>query len=336
MIIKKMLNLFKSIAIILVLLLSFQKLNANEQQFNKWLTNFKEVAYQKGISKETINSALKDAKYLKNVIVYDNRQPEFFEVTNVYISKRANSRSLNKAKKYYKKYKNIFLKVEKEFKVEKELILALWSIETNFGNNFGKMDIISSLATLSFDKRRSAYFTGELLTLLSLIDKKVVTKDILFGSWAGALGNFQFMPSTIDKYGIDYDQDNKIDLKYSLNDSIASAANYLNKAGWKYNNFCFTKVNFTKKIDKSYFNHSARNIKKKNNLEFWKKIGISGFKNTKNIENIKKFALVLPDGDESSPKYLVSENYEKVLKWNRSLRFALTVCTLKDMIANEI
>ena len=141
-------------------------------------------------------------------------------------------------------------------------MLALWSIETNYGKYFGKMDIVSSLATLSFDKRRSEFFSRELLTLLKLVDDKILSKNMLFGSWAGALGNFQFMPSTILNYGIDYDNDGRIDLKRSMPDSIASAANYMNKIGWKYKNACFTQVNFNKEINKKLFNHSARNIKK--------------------------------------------------------------------------
>ncbi len=317
-------------------LVTIVSLKANSSDFNLWLKDFKILAKKKGISSLTINSYLNDVKYLDKVIVYDNRQPEFFEKTNVYISKRSSKKSLKKAKKKYKEYSSIFKKVEKEFNVEKEIILALWSIETNFGNYLGKMDIISSLATLSFDKRRSAFFTNELLILLKLADKNIVSKEMLYGSWAGALGNFQFMPSTIMKYGIDYDGDNKIDLKKSLPDSIASAANYINKAGWVYKDKCFQEVVFTKNIDKKYFNHSARNIKQKKRSEFWIKKGLKSKEVKKDLDFNDDIALVLPDGDKNSPKYLVSKNYETILKWNRSLRFALSVCTLSEMIKNEI
>ena len=113
----------------------------------------------------------------------------------------------------YKKEKNIIENIENEFQVEKELLLALMGIETNFGKYLGKMDIVSSLATLSFDKRRSEFFTEELLILLRLVDKKIINKDILFGSWAGAFGNFQFMPRTIRNYAIDYNKNKTIELK---------------------------------------------------------------------------------------------------------------------------
>ena len=115
-------------------------------------------------------------------------------------------------------------------------------IETNFGKYLGKMDIVSSLATLSFDKRRSDFFTKELLILLRLVDKKIIEKDILFGSWAGAFGNFQFMPRTIKDYAIDYNNNKIIELK-KIEDSFASAANYLNKIGWKKMNHVLLKLN---------------------------------------------------------------------------------------------
>jgi len=336
MIFKKMVIFLKRLLIIFLLIFYTSNLSASPKEFSKWLDNFKILAKKKGISSLTINNYLNNVQYLDKVIGYDNKQPEFFEKTNVYISKRSSIKSLKIAQQKYKKYSHIFNKVEKEFNVEKELLLALWSVETNFGNYLGKMDILSSLATLSFDKRRSEYFTNELLVLLSLADKKIVSKEMLYGSWAGALGNFQFMPSTILNYGIDYDGDKKIDLKNSLPDSIASAANYINKAGWKYKNTCFKEVIFSKNVDKLYFNHSARNIKEKNTSNFWNKKGVLNKFNKEKIDQDGISALVLPDGDIFSPKYLVFSNYETILKWNRSLRFGLSVCTLSKMIKDEI
>jgi len=333
MIIKKM-SKFLTFLLLSAIILTQNSL-ADTKDFNVWLQSFKITAKKEGISKETIKLILSDAIYLEKVIVYDNRQPEFFEKTNVYISKRSSSRSFKNAKIILKENFNLLEKIEKEFNVEKEILLALWSIETNFGRNLGKMDLVSSLATLSYDKRRSEFFTKQLLTLLKLVDKNIINKEMLYGSWAGAMGNFQFMPSTIMNYGIDYDNDGKIDLKKSKYDAIASAANYINKIGWKYKDYCFKEVSFSNKINKSLFNHSARNIKNKKSIGYWNEKGLIIKKNSK-VESKLIAALVLPDGDINSPKYLVFPNYEKILKWNRSLRFALTVCTLADMIKNDI
>jgi len=306
-----------------------------EESFSSWLTSYKKFALSKGVSKKTLDLVLSDVRFLNQVIKYDRKQPEFFEDTNTYVSKRASLSRSNKAKNLYQKNKDLFNEVEKTFFVEKEILLALWGIETNFGKHVGKMDIISSLATLSYDKRRRDFFSSELLILLKLIDDKLLDHTTLFGSWAGAFGNFQFMPSTIKNYAIDYDGNNKIELKTSLEDSLASAANYIRKIGWKKNEPCFYKVKTTKEIKNKYINTSARKINNRLKVSKWKKKGII-------IENINmsnqnlKAALVMPDGKPDTPTFLVFQNYEKILKWNRSLRFGISVCTLANMINNEI
>lgn len=326
--------------ILLILLLIYpQSLFSNEEDnFNIWLNKFKIIALKEGISEVTVTNSFKNAKYLDQVIKYDRYQPEFFEDTKTYINKRATRSRMLKARDLLIKNQKLFDEVEKEFNVEKELLLALWGIETNFGKHVGKMDIISSLATLSFDKRRSKFFSKELIILLKLIDRKLIDVDDLYGSWAGAYGNFQFMPSTIEHYAIDYDNNNKIQLKQSLHDAVASAANYMNKIGWKYQSLCFYKVELTKPISKKYINISAKKIKNYLTIKSWKKKGLVDIEQ---INDKHKAALIIPDlavleGKEKSPAFLVFDNYEKILKWNRSLRFGVTVCTLANMIRNEI
>ena len=302
-----------------------------EETFDSWLLSYKTFALKNGISQETINVAFENVKFLDQVIKYDRKQPEFFEDTITYVNKRANILRVHKAKKLLKKNTNLFIDIEKKFLVEKEILLALWGIETNFGKHVGKMDIISSLATLSYDKRRRDFFSSQLLILLKLIDNKLLNPKTLYGSWAGAYGNFQFMPSTINKYAIDYDGDNKIELKLSLEDSLASAANYINKIGWKKGQPCFYKVKLTNKINKKYINSSARQINHRLKVSKWKKKGVVNYNGT-DLNSDLKAALILPDGKPGSPTFLIFENYEKILKWNRSLRFGISVCTLANMI----
>ena len=326
----KLSNLLISSLLTFIFFIFFSPLKANED-FNEWLNSYKKYAMQKGVSKETIDLTLKNAVFLEQVIKYDRRQPEFFEDTITYVSKRANLSRVNSARKLLKKNKKLFTDIESKFLVEKEILLSLWGIETNFGKHVGKMDIISSLATLSFDKRRRDFFSSQLLILLQLIDKKLIEPDVLYGSWAGAYGNFQFMPSTIKNYAIDYDGNNKIELKKSLHDAAASAANYINKIGWKKGEPCFYRVKLKKKVNNKYINSSARNIKNRLKINKWKKKGIVSYDGTEINTNLKA-ALILPDGNEDSPAYLVFQNYEKILKWNRSLRFAISVCTLSNKI----
>ena len=327
-----------TIYVVLFTLVSSSTL-ANNHQFNLWVSGFKEKAIKSGISKSVVDEFMSKVKFLPKVIEYDRYQPEFYEDTFTYIKKRTNKNKIKKGLALYKKEKAIIDKVETEFYVEKELLLSLMGIETNFGKYLGKMDIISSLATLSYDKRRSDFFTSELLILLNLVEKKIIKKDILYGSWAGAFGNFQFMPRTIKNYAIDYNNNKTIELK-NIEDSFASAANYLNKIGWKKNTPCFVKIKLADNIPKKYLNSSARNIKNRKSVEFFKKYIKNS--NKLNIDNNLSAAIITPDKDiipgsnTYTPAYLVFNNYEKILNWNRSLRFALAVCTLKNELKNEI
>ena len=213
-------------------------------------------------------------------------------------------------------------------------------IETNYGTYVGKMDILSSLSTLSFDKRRSQFFTNELLILLKLIDSDQINYKTLYGSWAGAFGYFQFMPSTILNHAIDHNNDDYIDLK-NPKDSFASAGNYLNNMGWKTNNHCFYKIELNENIPKRYLNVSAKKLVNKKKLKFFKNY-INNFSLLESVDENLKVAIITPDKDiipnaeTLNPAYIVFDNFEIILKWNRSLRFALAVCTLKNKIKNEI
>ncbi len=159
-------------------------------EFENWKKNFKKIALANNISEKTFDKVMSNTKFLPNVIKYDRFQPEFYEDTKTYISKRTSDKKVSKGLSFYKQNSNLVKSVENKFNVEQELLLSLMGIETNFGTYVGKMDILSSLATLSFDQRRSEFFSNELLILLNLIEKQQVNYETLFGSWAGAFGFF--------------------------------------------------------------------------------------------------------------------------------------------------
>ena len=327
--------------IFIILFFSLSLVHAlEEKDFLLWKKDFKKIALKNDISEDTFDKAMSDARFLPKVIEYDRYQPEFYEDTKTYISKRTSKKKISKGILFYKENNDLIDTVEKEFKVEKELLLALMGIETNFGTYVGKMDIISSLATLSFDKRRSEFFTNELITLLKLIEKNKIDYETLYGSWAGAFGYFQFMPSTITNYAIDYNNDKYIDLK-SNEDAYSSAANYLKKIGWNKKKPCFYKIELNSNIPKKFLNVSAKQLHNKKKLKFYKKY-IKNYSNFDFLNEKQYVAIVtpdkdiIPDAETLSPAYIVFDNYEVILKWNRSLRFALAVCTLKDKIKNEI
>ncbi len=314
-------------------------LNSNSSTFENWKNDFKKIAIKRGISELTFDKAMANVKFLPKVIEYDRYQPEFYEDTNTYVSKRTSQKKLKKGLKFYNNNKNLINKIDKNFNIEKELLLSLMGIETNFGTYVGKMDILSSLATLSYDKRRSEFFTNELITILKLVDDGIIDYKILYGSWAGAFGNFQFMPSTIEKYAIDYNGNKLIELKNN-HDSFASAANYLKKMGWKKNKPCFIKVNLKSNIPIKYLNTSAKKIKNKKKVKYFKKYTDSTKLN--DIDENLYAAIITPDAeivdkaDKLKPAYMIFNNYELILKWNRSLRFGLAVCTLKEKFRNEL
>ncbi len=331
-------KIIKLIFLIFLILTQFNNVVANES-FEEWKINFKKFAISQGISEKTLSNHINKSKFLADVIKYDRYQPEFYEDTKTYVSKRTSSKKLKVGNKIYKKNIDKINLISNKYNVDKNLLLSLMGIETNFGSYLGKMDIISSLATLSFDKRRSEFFTSELITLLKLIDKNIIDPNTLYGSWAGAFGNFQFMPSTIKNYAIDFDNDKKISLK-KTDDSFASAANYLNKLGWNNSDPCFFKVDLKSNIPNEYLNFSAKKIHSINKVSYLKKyINDSSFLNS--YDNLDA-AIITPDAEivenseRLSPAYIVFDNYTLILKWNRSLRFALAVCTLKDKFKNEL
>ena len=325
--------------IIIILLFNSNTLTASDISFDDWLKNFKIYALKNKISESTFDMAMSNVVFLPKVIKYDRYQPEFYEDTKTYISKRSSSLKVKKGTELYKSNKRFIDSIDNKFLVEKSLLLALMGIETNFGNYVGKMDILSSLATLSFDERRSEFFTKELITILQLVESKTIDHKILYGSWAGAFGNFQFMPSTINQYAIDYDKNDIIELK-STKDSFASAANYINKIGWKKNQPCFIRVNLKKNVPKKILNTSAKKIHNKNKFKILKQY--INDKSTYLINDDLIGAIItpdkdiIPDAENLEPAFIVFENYEKILQWNRSLRFALAVCTLKDKFENVL
>ena len=327
--------------ILILIILSFAtSLADNQTGFLTWKKNFKIVALQNNISERTFDNVMANVKFLPNVIKYDRYQPEFYEDTKTYISKRTSSKKVSKGINFYKENFNLINNIENQYNIDKELLLSLMGIETNFGTYVGKMDILSSLSTLSFDERRSEFFSNELIILLKLIEKKQIDYKTLYGSWAGAFGYFQFMPSTMKNYAIDYDKNNYIDLKNN-NDAYASAANYLNKIGWKDDQPCFYKINLSNEVPKQYLNVSAKKLHDKKKLKYFRNYITNDDILDKKYDNLTT-ALITPDKDiipnaeNLSPAYIVFNNYEIILKWNRSLRFSLAVCTLKDKFKNEL
>jgi len=299
--------------------------------FNDWLVSFQESALQKGISQKTIDSSFIDIQPNKRIIELDQKQPEFTITLDEYLNNTTPKFRVNKGKKLYIKHNKLLLEVARAYNVQPRFILALWGIETSFGRYTGSFNVIESLATLSYDMRRREYFTQELINALIIIDQGHASALTMDGSWAGAMGQCQFMPSSFLNHAVDFNKDGKKDIWNTLPDVFASAANYLFSSGWNDNETWGREVTVIKKIKDDYITTSAKRVDVNKKISEWAKMGVRNLDGSNLPEvNIDAY-LVYPEGVDGR-KFIVYENFKTILKWNRSLFFGLAVGRLSDLI----
>jgi membrane-bound lytic murein transglycosylase B len=298
----------------------------NPQEFNEWLNSFYTEAFEKGITKKTLDKTIKHAKFIHKAISLDKKQPFKILSFNDYKNKAISNYRINKANKLYLKHKTLLDKIGKKYGVQPRFIVALWGIESNFGGNMGGFKIVDSLATLSYEGRRAEFFKKELFNALKIIDDGHIAANKMKGSWAGAMGQTQFMPSSFLNLAVDGNGDGKKDIWGTKEDVFSSIANYLSKSKWDYKTTWGRKVSLKKSLDKK-----KTGIKKVKTLAQWQKLGVRRV-NGSNLPNRPdlKASLVFPD--DSGDAYLVYSNYKTILKWNRSLYFATVVGLLSDKI----
>ena len=325
----------KSLIIITILsLITFNPIftQANENiPFDKWLENIEMLAINKGIASETIEKSLTGVEPNNRVIELDRKQPEFTLTLETYLNNAAPKSRVKKGKDLYQEHQKLFEEIYEVYKVQPRFIIALWGIETNFGMYTGSFNVIRSLATLSHDLRRRDFFTDEMINALTIIDQGHIEPDEMMGSWAGAMGQNQFMPSSFLNYATDFNRDGKKDIWNTLPDVFASSSNYLNKSGWDHNQTWGREVKVSQKIDENLITVSARKIVVSKKITEWSKLGVTNLDGSKLPDvNIDAY-LVYPEGEEGR-KYIVYENFKTIMKWNRSLFFGIAVGTLSDMI----
>lgn len=297
--------------------------------FKGWLSALKKEAMVKGISEKTLDIALKGVRPIPRVIELDRSQPEFKWTFDKYYKKVVDKRRIKRGRKRYKQYQELLQQIENKYGVQSRFIVALWGIETDFGRISGGFSVVEALVTLAFDGRRSAYFRKELLNALTIIDQGHVTKKGMIGSWAGAMGQTQFMPSTFLSYAVDYTGDGKKDVWKARADALASGANYLSKAGWKPNQTWGREVKVPDDIDEGLFD-----IEKNRPLSEWSKLGIKGMNGKPIPDTQLEAALINLDGKDGR-YFLVYNNYHVIMKWNKSTSFATSVGLLSDAIAKN-
>ncbi len=295
---------------------------AEKEEFSAWLNKLKTEALNKGISATVFDQAFADVALRPRVISLDRKQPELKQTRSQYLTARVTSRRINEGKTMLKRYPTWLGRVEKQYQVPRQYIVALWGIETNYGRYTGGFPVISSLTTLAYDGRRSAYFRKELHHVLWLLEHKKIKLDLLKGSWAGAMGQCQFMPSSFRRFAVNADG-GYTDIWSSIPDVFASTANYLKQSGWQPNQPWGQKVELPKNFDSSLagLNHPLP-------LSEWRKLKIKPVANRFLGGDLEKASLLIdPAG---GPAYLVFNNFHVLLKWNRSSSFAIAVGTLAD------
>ena len=305
---------------------------ANEvEDFEFWLLKFEERALGQGISQKTLDSALNNIEPNKRVLELDQRQPEFTITLDEYLNNTTPRIRVNKGKKLYIEHGELLNKIAFEFGVQPRFLLALWGIETSFGKYTGSFNVVRSLATLSHDLRRREYFTGELINALKIIEQGHISPEIMDGSWAGAMGQCQFMPTSFISFAIDFNNDGKKDIWNTVPDVLASAANYLSSVGWNQNQTWGREVTTINAIDDSVITTSAKKVEISKKLSDWASLGVRNLDGTTLPDvNINAY-LVYPEGAHGR-KFIVYENFKTILHWNRSLFFGIAVGRLSDLI----
>ncbi len=301
--------------------------HSQQPTFRGWLAAFRKEAKVKGISQKTIDEALTDVKPLARVIELDRHQPEFKLTFPEYHARVVNEARIRKGRSLLKKYPTMLGKIEARYGVPRQYLVALWGMETDFGRLTGGFSVIEALVTLAYDGRRGAFFREELINALKIIDQGHVTAKRMTGSWAGAMGQTQFMPSTFLRYAVDFTRDGQKDVWRSKADALASGANYLSSVGWNRNIGWGLEVTLPQGFDTS-----IAGLEVERSLAAWRLLGLNLLAGQEWPDANETASLIVHDG-EPRRSFLVFSNYRTIMDWNRSHSFATSVGLLADALA---
>lgn len=307
-------------------LCSFQLHAQQQQSFADWLLELRMEALALGIREDILDRALATVEEpIPRVVELDRSQPEFVQTFSNYLNNRLSQARINRGRSLLQEHEELFSRIYQEYGVQPHYLVSFWALESNFGDFTGGFSVINALATLAYDPRRSDFFRNELLTALRILDEGHISVDAMTGSWAGAMGQCQFMPSTFDRYAVDGDGDGRIDIWNTLPDIFASAANFLSKSGWEPNERWGREVVLPQGFD---FTQTGTNIRK--TVTEWNSLGVmradgSALGNA-NIQG----SIILPAGAQG-PAFIAYNNFRTTMIWNRSTFYAISVGHLADL-----
>jgi membrane-bound lytic murein transglycosylase B len=298
---------------------------ANSHSFEDFLDQVRKAATEQGVSKSTIDKAFFELKPRPSAIESDIAQAEFNQNFWHYVNKRVNKVRLNNGRDSLKENAALLSKSSEKYGVPAYVIVAFLGLESNYGNYMGNESLVRSLATLAYDPRRSKFFTRELIAVLKLMDNDTIPFDAT-GSWAGAMGAVQFMPTNVIAYGVDANKDGKVDLWNDKADIYASAANFLNKLGWKKGEKWGREASIPKNFD-----YRLTGLNNEKTVNEWAALGVLKGNRSSLPRSSFKASLIVPMGHKG-PAFLVYRNFDAIMGWNRSILYALSVAHLSDRI----
>jgi len=317
----------RSLAVLLLLMASLLLAKptwAADGDFERWLGGVRQEALAAGINPATIDRAFDGLEPIERVIELDRKQPETTVTFEHYLSRVVDAKRRQAARQHFAENRVLLTEIGRRYGVQPRFIVALWGIETNFGRVTGNFPVIAALATLAYDGRRSAFFRQELINALRIVDLDHVDPKQMLGSWAGAMGQSQFMPSSFLRYAVSYRGDGKRDIWHRREDVFASIANYLSQSGWRVDESWGRPVRLPPRFDPALV---GPNIKK--SVAAWAKLGVRRSDGGK-LPAGPIEASVLQPGGSGGPAVLVYDNYRVLLKWNSSNYFASAVGLLAD------
>ena len=298
---------------------------ANSQSFEDFLNQVRKTATEQGVSKATIDKAFFGLTPNLDILKSDSTQAEFNQNFWRYVNKRVSQVRLNKGNDTLKQNASLINKASQKYGVPTYVLVAFLGLESNYGNYMGNENLVRSLATLAFDPRRSGFFTKEFIALLKLIDKNTIPLDAK-GSWAGAMGAVQFMPTNVIAYGVDANNNGKVNLWNEKEDIYASAANFLKKLGWKKGEKWGREASIPKNFD-----YRLTGLETKRTVNEWAALGVLRGNGSRLPNSNFKSSLIVPMGHRG-PAFLVYRNFDVILGWNRSILYALSVAYLSDRL----
>lgn len=318
----------KKLVAFFLLVVCFSAQAYDSQDFSVWLEQFKAEAKAEHISAKTIKATFKKAKYLPQVIVQDRAQPEFISPFLIYIENRVTTTKVERGVEMLQEHEALLSRVEAQYGVPRQLLVAFWGLETNYGGDKGNFGLPSALMTLAYEGRRADFFRSQLLDTMRIVDAGHNTVAGMRGSWAGAMGHMQFMPSTLLKYGVDADGDGKINIWTSLPDAFASAANYLAKIGWHKDEPVMLEVKLP-----TNFDYSLAYLNNRKSVADWVRLGVFNIDDSA-LPALENAAIVLPQG-WNGPAFMVFSNFDVIMDWNRSVNYALSVGHLANQFVAD-